>query len=119
MTLVDTSVWVDFRRGDSQTRQLGVLLDENLVLVHPFVQGELALTGLGPEREGNLKSLATLPTIQVVPHADVLALVSRRTLRGTGIGWLDAHLAASALVEGAALWTHCRGTSKNEEDWRV
>ena len=106
MTLVDTSVWVDYRRGDPRTLPLADLLDGNEVVVHPFVQGELALSGLGPST--NLVSLAALPTIPMVPHAEVVTLVTRRLLRGTGIGWLDAHLVASALASGATLWTHDR-----------
>ena len=40
MTLVDTSVWIDhLRRGDAE---LAALLEEGMVLVHPFVIGEIA-----------------------------------------------------------------------------
>ena len=40
MILVDTSVWVDhFRRGDTQ---LADLLERGLVLMHPWVLGEIA-----------------------------------------------------------------------------
>jgi predicted nucleic acid-binding protein len=40
-----------------------------------------------------------------VPHADVVAFVRDRKLNGRGIGWIDAHLLASALVGRLTLWT--------------
>jgi hypothetical protein len=41
----------------------------------------------------------------VVPHAYVAAFVRERRLHGRGIGWIDAHLRASALVGRLKLWT--------------
>jgi hypothetical protein len=35
----------------------------------------------------------------------VTALVETRRLAGRGIGWIDAHLLASAVVGRAAFWT--------------
>jgi predicted nucleic acid-binding protein len=40
-----------------------------------------------------------------VPHAEVVAFVRDRKLQGRGIGWIDAHLLASALVGRLRLWT--------------
>lgn len=49
MILVDTSVWVDhFRTGN---RKLADLLDEEQVLMHPFVIGELACGSLRKRAE--------------------------------------------------------------------
>ena len=41
----------------------------------------------------------------VVPHAEVVAFVRARRLSGRGIGWVDLHLLASAIVANAPLWT--------------
>ena len=41
----------------------------------------------------------------LVDHHDVLRLIEERRLWGKGIGWIDGHLLASALVSGARLWT--------------
>src|SRR5918999_1284943 len=41
----------------------------------------------------------------VVPHSDVVAFVRDRKLHGRGIGWIDVHLLASALVARLELWT--------------
>jgi predicted nucleic acid-binding protein len=40
-----------------------------------------------------------------VPHREVVEFVRDRRLHGRGIGWIDAHLLASALVGRVPLWT--------------
>ena len=74
------------------------------MLVHPFVFGELACGSLRA-RPTILGYLRNLPAALVADHYEVLELVERRGLAGTGIGWIDAHLLASALIAGAPLWT--------------
>ena len=102
MTLVDTSVWVDHLRR--RNARLAALLDQDQVGCHPFVIGELALGGL-KQRARVLDLLAELPVARALGHHDVLAMVEERALSGSGIGWVDAHLLASALVERWPLWT--------------
>jgi len=41
----------------------------------------------------------------VIPHPDVVAFVSDRHLQGRGVGWIDVHLLASALVDRLQVWT--------------
>ncbi len=102
MILVDTSVWIDhFRVGN---RGLQALLHEAKVLTHPFVIGELACGSMG-NRVEILTLLKTLPEAQVAEHEEVLGFVDRERLYGRGIGWIDAHLLASARLSGAPLWT--------------
>lgn len=102
MILVDTSPWVDhLRRGN---RRLAALLNNAEVLCHRFVIGELALGSL-VNRAAILDYLTNLPAVPVAEHDEVLALVERRELMGTGIGWIDAHLLASSLLAGVPLWT--------------
>lgn len=101
--LVDTSVWRRHFSGVSAVRGLGDLLDEDgAVLCHPFVLGELALGGLSM-REVEL--FARLPSVAVLPDSEVLAFVQKRRLARRGIGWVDAHLLASALTASASLWS--------------
>lgn len=109
MILVDTSVWVDhLRRGDAR---LADLLDENLVLAHPFVAGELALGHLR-RRDVVLEALADLPQAVVADHDEVLRFIVKYGLAGSGIGYLDAHLLASVkLTRDARLWTRDRRLS--------
>jgi hypothetical protein len=115
--LVDTSVWRRYFAGAPGVRALGNLLDEDeALLVHPFVVGELVLGGLSA-REGEL--FARLPTAAVVPHDDVLAFVRRRRMTRRGIGWIDAHLLASALASGGELWSLDRNLSAAAMDLGV
>jgi predicted nucleic acid-binding protein len=102
MILVDSSVWIEHLRR--RHNGLVALLDDGLVAVHPYVVGELAL-GTLKNRSEVLRLLTELPMTPLVGHDDALAFVERRGLAGSGIGWIDAHLLASALVGGAALWT--------------
>lgn len=100
--LVDTSVWVDhLARGNAR---LAALLEEDEVQVHPFVVGELALGRLR-WREETLAHLAALPSVPAAEHHEVLGLVSDHDLAGSGVGWVDAHLLASALIGGTTIWT--------------
>lgn len=102
MILVDTSVWIEhLRRGN---RSLADLLETGQVACHPFVIGEIALGSLRRRTE-ILGWLAELPTVQVARHEEALALVEQRGLAGKGIGWVDVHLVASALLESLPLWT--------------
>lgn len=102
MILVDTSVWIDhFRHGNAALQSL---LEDGRVLTHPFVIGELACGALS-DREEILGLLATLPQATVADHAEALALVRERRLPGRGIGWIDVHLLASALLTTSPLWT--------------
>ena len=103
--LVDTSVWVDhFRHGDTA---LSNLLTRDEVECHPFVVGELACGSLH-RRSEVLSLLQSLPQVPVGSHTEVLTFVEGNRLMGRGIGWIDAHLLASASLAGSLLWTRDR-----------
>jgi predicted nucleic acid-binding protein len=102
MALVDTSVWIaHFRRGEPA---LADRLSEGLVLTHPFVSGELACGNL-KERALTLSHLHALPEAVTATSSEVLKLIEDRRLWGRGLGWIDAHLLASALLSNCWLWT--------------
>lgn len=102
MVLVDTSVWVSHFRVSGL--HLKTLLDADRVLCHPFVVGELACGNLKPRRE-ILSLLQTLPSTPLVSQEEVLHFIERQSLAGMGIGYIDAHLLASARLAGVPLWT--------------
>jgi len=102
MILVDTSIWVNhFRKGNSNLR---LLLEEGKVLIHPFVIGELACGSL-KNRDEILYLLNDLPCLRTIDHSEVMHLLETRRLFGSGIGWIDVHLLASALLSDSLLWT--------------
>lgn len=102
MVLVDTSVWIDhLTKGNGRLAQL---LNEGMVMSHPFVIGELACGRLR-NREEILGLLAALPQAPVADHDEVLRLIDRHSLFGRRLGWVDVHLLASTLLAASALWT--------------
>jgi predicted nucleic acid-binding protein len=102
MVLADTSVWIEhFRRG---TPRLADRLNDGLVLMHPFVSGELACGNL-KNRLAVLSDLQNLPEAKLASNPEVLQLVESRKLWGRGLGWIDAHLLAAAMLSNCRLWT--------------
>jgi len=55
-----------------------------------------------------LAPLSHLPAAPVLDDAAVLAFVDDHTLMGTGLGWVDVHVLASACLGGQRLWTRDR-----------
>ncbi len=100
--LVDTSVWIDhFRRGNAT---LAEHLERGEVWSHPFINGELACGNLR-KREEILTLLAALPQAAMASHDEVFYFIESNELVGSGIGWIDAHLLASAMLSREMLWT--------------
>ena len=102
MFLADTSVWIEhFRRG---RLDLADRLSDGLVLMHPAVSGELACGNL-KNRAAILSDLAALPMVMPVTDSEVLHLIESRRFWGRGLGWIDFHLLASALLSHCGFWT--------------
>ncbi|MFM7312373.1 MAG: type II toxin-antitoxin system VapC family toxin [Cyanobium sp.] len=102
---MDTSVWVDHLR--SGIPELAARLEGGEVLIHPWVIGELACGNLR-DRQGVLTLLQGLPMAEAASDPEVFALLERHQLMGRGIGWIDAHLLASALLARGPLWSNDR-----------
>ena|SRR3989338_5008205 len=100
--LVDTSVWIDHLQR--LNHDLISLLEQNLVLTHPAIIGELACGNLKKRMEV-LDYLKFLPPCQEASHEEVFEMVERRNLFGKGLNWIDVHLLASAILSNAHLWT--------------
>jgi predicted nucleic acid-binding protein len=103
--LVDKSVWVHHLRNG--LRPLEELLLAGEVLMHPFVEGEIACGSLRNRRE-ILRHVGQLPRASVAEHSEVLTLTERVKLYALGIGWIDAHLLGSAMLSRSPLWSHDR-----------
>jgi predicted nucleic acid-binding protein len=103
--LVDTSVWIRFLSNRAPyASKLDDLLSRGEVAGHDFVYGELLIGDKGGRR-ALLADYERMDRASVVPHSDVVAFVRDRKLHGRGIGWIDVHLLASALVARLELWT--------------
>ena len=101
--LVDTSVWVaHFRTANDR---LVELLENDRVLTHPLIRGEIAC-GTPPARERTLDDLSALRPAEQATIDEVIDFINRRALHGKGCGLVDLTLLASTLMtSGARLWT--------------
>src|SRR5205814_5711226 len=104
MVLVDTSVWIRFLANRAPyAAELDRLLERDEVVGHELIFGELLIG----DRGGRPKLLAPYEQMHqasVIPHLDVVAFVRDRRLQGRGVGWIDVHLLASALVGRFQVW---------------
>lgn len=81
------------------------LLRTIALVCHPTVIGELALGSL---RDGGsvIAFLAAQRGAVVATHDEVMTMIDRHGIFSMGIGYTDAHLLASILLDQrAALWT--------------
>ena len=102
MVLVDTSVWVfHLREG---CIDLEKLLNDGDVICHPLIIGELACGNLN-NRSEILSLLRSLPSAIEAEHEEVMQFIERHRLMGRGLGYIDVHLLASAVLTMTPIWT--------------
>jgi len=100
--LADTNIWIDhLRRGDPE---LVRLLENDEVLMHPWIRGELALGSIH-DRNPFIEYLGYLPQLHPVTDAAVFDLIESASLHARGIGWVDAGLLAACKAWPCRLWT--------------
>ncbi len=109
MILVDTSVWISHLRDSNS--YLEELLNEGIVLCHPFIIGELACGNI-KNRNEILSLLKLLPMAQVVEYDEVLKFIEDRKLARKGLGYVDVHLLASAILSDSPTWSLDKKLSK-------
>ena len=102
MVLVDTSVWISHLRDGNAC--LENLLNDGHVICHPFIIGELACGHL-KNRAEILSLLQALPTATNADDEEVLRFTENYLLMGKGLGYIDMHLLASAVLSKIPLWT--------------
>jgi predicted nucleic acid-binding protein len=112
MVLVDTSVWVrHLREGDPDLKQL---LNEGQVMCHPFIVGELACGNMKNRRE--ILSLLQLLTLATpAQHEEILLFIELNELMGKGLGYIDVHLSASAMLTRVPLFSYDKRLNEANE----
>lgn len=75
-----------------------------------MVLGEVACGNL-KNRHYTLRWLCEIKPASVAAHEEVLAMIESLDLFGRGLGWIDAHLIASAMLSGTSLYTHDKALS--------
>jgi predicted nucleic acid-binding protein len=111
--LADTGIWIDhFRQADPQLIQT---IENDMLLCHPVIVGELALGSLH-NRMVTLGFLATQREVIVATYDEVMGMIDKHQLYSMGIGYTDAHLLASTLIDSRAeLWTRDKRLRKAAE----
>ena len=106
MILADTSVWIDHLIVENP--HLASLLDQQQVLIHPMVIGELACGNVS-NRSEVFSLLRSLPQVPGATDDEVFFFIERHRFMGRGIGFIDAHLlAATTMAAPTRLWTNDR-----------
>lgn len=103
MVLVDTSVWINHLRDGN--KNLEDLLSKGNVMCHAYIIGELACGNI-TNRKQILSLLRALPLSPIVEFNEYLYFIDEHKLHGTGIGFVDIHLLASAQIAQVKLWTN-------------
>lgn len=103
--LVDSNIWM-FHWRQPNPLLLGMMADGE-ILTHPLVIGELSM-GTLRAREQVLWDLMRLGRPKLATDMETRQMVEGRRLWGRGIGWNDARILASVVIEGCWLWTNDR-----------
>ena len=69
-----------------------------------MIVGELACGNLKNRKE-ILSLLQELPEAEIVDHMEVLHFIEEHQTMGQGLGFIDNHLLASAVLTGVRFWT--------------
>jgi len=102
MVLVDTSVWVNHLRNCDT--HLERLLLNGEVVCHTYIIGELACGNIKNRKE-IISLLRALPMTSSIEFEEFLYFIEQNQLNGKGIGFVDIHLLASAMLSQIPLWT--------------
>ena len=103
MILADTSIWVDYLRGNSP--EMRNQLSTGQIAMHPFIVAEISLGSLQNRRQ-RLEEMEALLEVRVAQLSEVRQMIEAHGLYARGIGLTDAHLVASCLLTpGTFLWT--------------
>ena len=103
MILVDTSVWIDHLRNGNAV--LVELLEQNCVVMHPLLLGELACGNL-KNRDQLWQLWQNLGSLHEINHKEALFFIEQNELMGKGVGYIDIYLLASVTLDAnCQLWT--------------
>ena len=109
--LADTSIWVDYLRNKD------ALIIDSLrkgdVVTHDYIVGEIVLGGVSHEK---LTMLMDIRRCRRANHEEVLHLIAERQLAGRGLGYVDTHLLAAALIGSLQLWTLDKALKQAAQD---
>lgn len=109
MVLVDTSIWIAHFKSEQE--DLVALLEEGAVLTHPMIIGEISC-GAMKHRKEIIQLMLRLPQAEILAMTEALSFIEDHQCYGKGIGWVDVHLLASAMLCSATLWSRDKSLMK-------
>ena len=109
MVIVDTSVWIEHFKEKNES--LISLIEDDEILIHPFVIAELACGHL-KNREETIGLLLKLPAPELLSIEEILIFVSKEKLYSRGVGFVDVSLLGSSILSNALLWTYDKSLNK-------
>jgi predicted nucleic acid-binding protein len=117
LILADTSIWMDYLRGDQPRMQQ--FLSSGQIVMHPFVCAEIALGSLS-DRKKIFELLDSLWEVNVARLEEVRSMIEVHALYSRGLGLTDVHLLASCvLTTGTMLWTRDNALDKAAQVLRI
>jgi hypothetical protein len=106
---VDTSIFVaHFLKSNTILKKL---LNSGNVVCHPFIIGELACGNI-KNRAEILSLMQSLPMVEQANQDEILKFIENKKLMGKGLGLIDVHLLASAILSDVLLWSFDKNLSK-------
>jgi predicted nucleic acid-binding protein len=101
--LVDSSIWIGHFRA--RNLELQRIIEDDRLLCHEAVTAELALGSLR-DRANVIAFLAAQRQAPIATHQEILTMIEGYRLFNMGIGYTDAQLLASVLLDKrSSLWT--------------
>jgi predicted nucleic acid-binding protein len=85
------------------------------VVCHPFIISELACGNMANRKE-ILTLFHSLPSSPSLEPNEILTFIETNALAGRGLGYIDVHLLASAVLAGIQLWTNDRNLRRASRD---
>jgi predicted nucleic acid-binding protein len=107
VVVADTSIWVDFFRGDAHD-DLERALAQGLVVLPPIVCAELLSAPLAPRKRAQLASLLADLPLHPTPFSHWAAVGELRAhllRKGISVSTPDAAIAQCTIECGGALWS--------------
>lgn len=114
MILIDTAIWIDHLHHSEP--EVARLLDQDMVMCHPMVIGELALGSI-KNRDEILALLRSQQRLRTIGSDEFLEFVHSHRLMSRGLSYVDVHLLGSTLITpGVRFWTRDRRLKKVAEE---
>ena len=100
MILADSAIWIDHLRKPLPA--LEALLADDLIIMHPFVVGEIAMGSI-KQRARTIQRMNELPMMRLATATHIAMLVEAHKLWGVGVQYID-----TGFFAGLAQRQQCR-----------